>query len=72
MTEYIVINTTSGKVNHIDPATPQTDSIRAKDGRFPTLGIVLNKLSEYGYDLIPGIVIRESDMVTDLVMRREA
>jgi len=67
--EYIVITVSSGSVSSIAPVTPQTESARS-GGAFGDLGSVLTKMAEYGYELVPGILMPMNAVTYCLIMGR--
>jgi hypothetical protein len=66
MEEYVAITVSSGSVSQIWPVDPQTQSAQGA----ADLASVLNKLAEYDYKLVPGIVVPWNDITVTIFMAR--
>lgn len=71
MEEYIAVRINSGSVSEIGPMNPQTQSARLQDGSYGSVADALNKMAEYGFRLVPGMVIPWSPDTCTVIMRRE-
>ena len=69
--EYLVLTVMGIEVQTISPSNPQTETTRTGSADYGHLASVLNKLAEYGYQLLPFSVRTEDVRYATLVMRRE-
>lgn len=68
--EYVTLHVDSGLVKYVSPKNAQTDTVGITPGNGVGIEIALNKMAEYDYELVPGIVIPWNAFVSTLIMRR--